>query len=50
MGMPLKLVESYEKAEWEVAQQLAGASDVPEDILGNLYIDSLHWAAQHVAV
>jgi EAL and modified HD-GYP domain-containing signal transduction protein len=50
LGMPLKLVESYEKAEWEVAQQLAGASDVPEDILGNLYIDSLHWAAQHVAV
>jgi EAL and modified HD-GYP domain-containing signal transduction protein len=50
LGTPLKLVESYEKADWEVAQQLADASDVPEDILGNLYIDSLHWAAQHVAV
>ena len=50
LGTPLKLVESYENADWEVAQQLADASDVPEDILGNLYIDSLHWAAQHVAV
>jgi len=48
--MPLKLVESYENADWDGAQQLAEASDVPEDILGNLYIDSLHWAAQHVAV
>jgi EAL and modified HD-GYP domain-containing signal transduction protein len=50
LGTPLRLVESYEKADWDGAQQLAGASDVPEDILGNLYIDSLHWAAQHVAV
>ena len=50
LGSPLKLVESYEKADWDGAQQLADASDVPEDILGNLYIDSLHWAAQHVAI
>jgi EAL and modified HD-GYP domain-containing signal transduction protein len=50
LGTPLKLVESYENADWDGAQQLAEASDVPEDILGNLYIDSLHWAAQHVAV
>jgi EAL and modified HD-GYP domain-containing signal transduction protein len=50
LGTPLQLVESYEKADWDGAQQLAEASDVPEDILGNLYIDSLHWAAQHVAV
>jgi len=50
LGSPLKLVESYEQADWDGAQQLAEASDVPEDILGNLYIDSLHWAAQHVAV
>jgi EAL and modified HD-GYP domain-containing signal transduction protein len=50
LGTPLKLVESYEQADWDGAQQLAEASDVPEDILGNLYIDSLHWAAQHVAV
>jgi EAL and modified HD-GYP domain-containing signal transduction protein len=50
LGTPLKLVESYEQADWNGAQQLAEASDVPEEILGNLYIDSLHWAAQHVAV
>jgi EAL and modified HD-GYP domain-containing signal transduction protein len=50
LGTPLRLVESYEQADWDGAQQLAEASDVPEDILGNLYIDSLHWAAQHVAV
>jgi len=50
LGVPLKLVESYENADWDGAQQLAEASDVPDDILGNLYIDSLHWAAQHVAV
>jgi EAL and modified HD-GYP domain-containing signal transduction protein len=50
LGKPLQLVESYEKADWDGAQQLAEASDVPDEILGNLYIDSLHWAAQHVAV
>lgn len=50
LGTPLRLVESYEKADWDGAQLLADESDVPEDILGNLYIDSLHWAAQHVAV
>jgi EAL and modified HD-GYP domain-containing signal transduction protein len=50
LGLPLQLVESYEKAEWDDAHRLAQASDVPEEILGNLYIDSLHWAAQQVGV
>lgn len=49
LGRPLALVEAYERAEWEVAQKLAPGCGVPDDILPNLYIDSLHWAAQRIA-
>jgi EAL and modified HD-GYP domain-containing signal transduction protein len=49
LGRPLALVEAYEKAEWDVAERLAPGCGVPDDILSNLYIDSLHWAAQRIA-
>jgi c-di-GMP phosphodiesterase len=49
LGKPLALVEAYEKADWDVAQKLAPGCGVPDDILPNLYIDALHWAAQRIA-
>jgi c-di-GMP phosphodiesterase len=49
LGTPLQLVEAYEKAEWDAARGFANESDVPDELLGNLYIDALHWAAQQVA-
>lgn len=49
LGTPLQLVESYEKAEWDTAKGLANDSDVPDEILPNLYIDALHWAALQVS-
>jgi EAL and modified HD-GYP domain-containing signal transduction protein len=49
LGTPLSLVESYEKAEWEAARGLAFDTDVSDEILPNLYIDALHWAAEQVA-
>lgn len=50
LGTPLQLVESYERAEWDTAKGLANDADVPDEILPNLYIDALHWAAEQVAV
>lgn len=48
LGTPLQLVESYEKAEWDAARGLATDSEVPDELLPNLYIDALHWAAMQV--
>lgn len=47
-GAPLQLVEEYEKANWDGARNLAIDSDVPDEMLPNLYIDALHWAAQQL--
>lgn len=47
-GTPLQLVEEYEKANWDNARNLAIDSDVPDEMLPNLYIDALHWAAQQL--
>jgi EAL and modified HD-GYP domain-containing signal transduction protein len=47
-GAPLQLVEEYEKANWDRANSLAIDSDVPDDMLPNMYIDALHWAAQQL--
>jgi EAL and modified HD-GYP domain-containing signal transduction protein len=49
LGTPLQLVESYERAEWDMAKGLATDAEVPDEMLPNLYIDALHWAAQQVA-
>lgn len=48
LGTPLQLVESYERAEWDTARGLATDSEVPDELLPNLYIDALHWAAMQV--
>lgn len=44
-GTPLKLVESYEKAEWESAKNFAEQATVPEETLPDIYLDALQWAA-----
>jgi len=49
LGAPLQLVESYERAEWDTAKGLATDSDVADEMLPNLYINALHWAAEQVA-
>ena len=45
LGAPLKVVESYEKADWDTAKAFAAQTMVPEDMLPNLYLDALQWAA-----
>jgi EAL and modified HD-GYP domain-containing signal transduction protein len=45
LGTPLKLVESYEKAEWESAKNFAAQTTVPEETLPEIYLDALQWAA-----
>jgi EAL and modified HD-GYP domain-containing signal transduction protein len=45
LGAPLKLVESYEKAEWESAKTFAVEATVAEETLPTLYLDALQWAA-----
>jgi EAL and modified HD-GYP domain-containing signal transduction protein len=49
LGVPLKLVEAYERADWDIARGMAAESGVSDDIVPNLYIDALHWAAQRIA-
>ncbi len=48
LGTPLKMVEAYERADWDEARGMAFDSAVPDELVPNLYIDSLHWAAQRV--
>lgn len=50
LGTSLRIVEQYEHADWGGARQLATASGVSDDVLPNLYIDALHWAAQQVTI
>ncbi len=45
----LRLVEAYEKADWAKAKGLAGERGVPDELLPNLYLDALGWAAQQIA-
>jgi EAL and modified HD-GYP domain-containing signal transduction protein len=50
LGTPLNIVEAYERADWDGAQGMASDSAVCGDLIPNLYIDSLHWAAQRVTM
>ncbi|HTE48164.1 MAG TPA: HDOD domain-containing protein [Gemmatimonadaceae bacterium] len=45
LGAPLRLVESYEKADWDGAKNIAIESAVSEETLPSLYLDALQWAA-----
>ncbi len=48
-GNPLRLVEAYEKANWDAARGLANATAVPDDMVPRLYLDALHWASEQIA-
>ena len=49
LGNPLRLVEAYEKANWDAARGLANATAVPDDMVPGLYLDALHWASEQIA-
>jgi EAL and modified HD-GYP domain-containing signal transduction protein len=49
LGMPLQLVEAYEKANWDAARGLANETTVPDDMVPGLYLDALHWASERIA-
>jgi EAL and modified HD-GYP domain-containing signal transduction protein len=49
LGVPLQLVESYERANWEAARDLAIDTDVPEDAIPVIYMDALKWASLQIA-
>jgi EAL and modified HD-GYP domain-containing signal transduction protein len=49
LGTPLRVVESYENAEWDTALSLAASGALANDRLPSLYIDALTWAAAQVA-
>lgn len=49
LGIPLRLVQAYENADWDVAKGIASEAAVNDELLPNFYIDALHWAAQRIA-
>jgi len=49
LGMPLQLVEAYEKANWDTAKGLANETEVPDEMVPVLYLDALHWASEQIA-
>ncbi len=49
LGGPLRLVESYERANWEAAHALAVGASVDEDVLPAIYMDALKWATLQIA-
>jgi len=49
LGTPLRLVEAYEKANWDAAKGLATHTAVPDDLVPALYLDALHWASERIA-
>lgn len=50
LGMPLKLVEAYETANWDLASGLALDNAVADEALPEIYLGALQWAAQQMAV
>jgi len=49
LAPPLKLVEAYERADWDAAQSLAADAGIAADALPDLYIDALQWATQRIS-
>ena len=48
-GTPLRLVEAYEKANWDKAKGLANENAVPDEMVPDLYLESLNWASEQIA-
>jgi EAL and modified HD-GYP domain-containing signal transduction protein len=49
LGMPLKLVEAYETANWDLASGLALDNALANETLPEIYLGALRWASQHMA-
>ena len=49
LARPLQVVEAYEQADWDRALSIASENALAPELLPNLYIDALHWAAQRVS-
>ncbi|MGH7616194.1 MAG: EAL and HDOD domain-containing protein [Gemmatimonadaceae bacterium] len=50
LAEPLKLVEAYEHADWQVAREIARRSNLAGEALPDLYVDALRWARERVDV
>jgi len=50
LGVPLKLVEAYETADWDVASGLALDNAVADEALPEIYLGALRWATQQMVV
>jgi EAL and modified HD-GYP domain-containing signal transduction protein len=48
LAQPLQLVEAYEKAHWDAAQEIAGRTALASDTLPDIYVDALKWATERV--
>jgi c-di-GMP phosphodiesterase len=48
LAHPLQLVEAYEKAEWDAAQEFARLAQLEPTTLPDLYVDALKWANERV--
>jgi EAL and modified HD-GYP domain-containing signal transduction protein len=49
LGGPLRIVESYERANWEATRDLAIDGDIDENVLPTIYLDALKWATTQIA-
>jgi EAL and modified HD-GYP domain-containing signal transduction protein len=49
LAVPLALVETYERADWDAAQRLAESKSLPSEELPSLYVDALHWASERLS-
>jgi c-di-GMP phosphodiesterase len=49
LAHPLQLVEAYEKAEWDAAQEFARLAQLEPTTLPDLYVDALKWANERVS-
>ena len=45
----LQLVEAYERANWDVASGLAADSAIADELLPDIYVAAVHWAAEQMA-
>ena len=48
LAEPLKLVEAYERANWNTAQDIAVQANVAADALPDMYVDALKWARERI--
>jgi EAL and modified HD-GYP domain-containing signal transduction protein len=50
LGAPLKIIEAYEQANWDLACGLASDNAVANEALPDIYLGALNWATQQMTV